>query len=434
MLIVDSALAARAEAGRPIRVGMVGAGFMGRALANQIVNSVPGIILAAISNRHPEAALRAYAEAGVTGVGMASSRLALDAAVDAGRPVVTDDAALLCESERLEALVEVTGAVEFGAGVALKAIENRKHMVLMNAEMDATVGPILAARARETGVVLTACDGDQPGVQMNLIRFVKGIGLNPLVAGNVKGFHDPYRTPETQAEFAARWGQSPYMVTSFADGSKVSFEQALVANGTGFRVATRGMSGREFTGHVDDLTRAYDIEELRDLGGVVDFVVGAKPSPGIYVLASHNDPRQRLYLDLYKLGPGPLYSFYVPYHLCHFEAPFSLARAVLFNDVVLQAQAGPIVEVVAVAKTGLERGGAIDAIGGFLTYGLCENANVVARDGLLPLGVAEGCRLRRSVARDSVLTYDDVELPSGRVVDQLRLDQAEYFGGPPPPD
>jgi len=413
---------------------MVGAGFMGRALANQIVNSVPGIILAAISNRHPEAALRAYAEAGVTGVGMASSRLALDAAVDAGRPVVTDDAALLCESERLEALVEVTGAVEFGAGVALKAIENRKHMVLMNAEMDATVGPILAARARETGVVLTACDGDQPGVQMNLIRFVKGIGLNPLVAGNVKGFHDPYRTPETQAEFAARWGQSPYMVTSFADGSKVSFEQALVANGTGFRVATRGMSGSEFTGHVDDLTRAYDIEELRDLGGVVDFVVGAKPSPGIYVLASHNDPRQRLYLDLYKLGPGPLYSFYVPYHLCHFEAPFSLARAVLFNDVVLQAQAGPIVEVVAVAKTGLERGGAIDAIGGFLTYGLCENANVVARDGLLPLGVAEGCRLRRSVARDSVLTYDDVELPSGRVVDQLRLDQAEYFGGPPPPD
>jgi predicted homoserine dehydrogenase-like protein len=262
---------------------------------------------------------------------------------------------------------------------------------------------------------------------MNLYRFVKGLGLTPLLCGNIKGLHDPYRNPSTQADFARRWGQNAWMVTSFADGTKISFEQAVVANATGMGLATRGMLGYEHDGHIDDLTSRFDVDELTAAGGIVDYVVGAKPGPGVFVLATHPDPKQRHYLNLYKLGEGPLYSFYVPYHLCHFEVPTSVARAVLFADPVLQPLAGPVVDVVATAKTDLEAGQTLDGIGGYMTYGLCETSEIVAREGLLPIGVAGGCTLRRDISRDQVLTYEDVELPIGRLVDALREEQSNYF-------
>jgi predicted homoserine dehydrogenase-like protein len=364
VIIVDRALRARAAAGRPIRVGMIGAGFMGRGVANQIVNSVPGMTLAAVSNRHVAAARRAYAEAGVEGVVEVDTVAALEDAVARGRPAVTADALLLCQAGNIDALVDVTGDVEFGARVTMAAIEHGKHLVTMNAELDATVGPILKVYADRAGVMLTAADGDQPGVQMNLYRFVQSIGLTPLLCGNIKGLQDPYRTPTTQAGFAAKWGQNVNMVTSFADGTKISFEQAIVANGTGMRVARRGMYGYEHPGHVDELTGRYDVEELRALGGIVDYVVGSKPGPGVFVLGTHDDPKQRHYLNLYKLGEGPLYSFYTPYHLCHFEVPLSVARAVLFGDPVLQPLGGPVVDVVATAKRDLAAGVIVDGLGG----------------------------------------------------------------------
>jgi predicted homoserine dehydrogenase-like protein len=247
------------------------------------------------------------------------------------------------------------------------------------------------------------------------------------MCGNIKGLQDPYRTPTTQAGFAAKWGQDPYMVTSFADGTKISFEQAIVANGTGMSILKRGMTGLDHRGHVDELTRSYDIDALKAVGGAVDYVVGAQPGPGVYVLATHDDPKQRHYLNLYKLGEGPLYSFYTPYHLCHFEVPLSVARVVLLRDAVLQPLDGPLVEVVATAKRDLEAGETLDALGGYLTYGQCERADVTAREALLPMGVAEGCVLKRAIARDAVLTYDDVTLPHGRLIDRLRAEQAALF-------
>ncbi|HLZ70242.1 MAG TPA: NAD(P)-dependent oxidoreductase [Dehalococcoidia bacterium] len=428
MIIVDSALRAREEAHDPIKVGMIGAGFMARGLANQIVNSVPGMTLAAIANRTVAKARRAYVEAGLDEVVEVSSVAALNRAIETGIPAVTQDPLLLCEAGRIDALLEVTGTVEYAAQIVLKAIEHRKHVVLMNAELDGTVGPILKTYADRAGVVLSACDGDQPGVEMNLVRFVRSIGLRPLVCGNIKGLQDPYRNPTTQEGFAKRWGQTPSMVTSFADGSKISFEQAIVANGTGMCVSQRGMIGRDFAGHIDELTQTYDVAELEALGGIVDYVVGAKPSPGVYVLAAHDDAKQRHYLNLYKLGEGPLYSFYTPYHLCHFEAPLSLARAVLFHDAVLTPLAGPRVEVVATAKIGLKAGETLDGIGQYMTYGQCENADVTARERLLPMGVAEGCHLLRDIPRDQVLTYADVTLPQGRLCDWLRHEQHRRFG------
>jgi predicted homoserine dehydrogenase-like protein len=433
VILVDRALAARADAGDPVRVAMVGAGFMGQGLANQIVNSVPGMDLVAISNRTLDKARAAYVDAGVDPADVAEVTTveALQVAIEQGRPAITEDATLLCRAGAVDAVVEVTGAIEFGAQVVLEAIDNGKHVILMNAELDGTVGPILKTYADRAGVVLTACDGDQPGVQMNLFRFVQGIGLTPLVCGNVKGLQDPYRNPTTQEGFAKRWGQNPWMVTSFADGTKISFEQAIVANATGMCVAQRGMVGIDHDGHVDELTERYDVDELRRLGGVVDYVVGSKPGPGVYVLATHDDPKQRHYLELYKLGPGPLYSFYTPYHLCHFEVPTSVARAVLFGDAVMTPLAGPRVDVVATAKVPLEAGATIDAMGGYLTYGQAENHAVVRAERLLPIGLAEGCRVVRDLPKDAVLTYDDVEVPPGRLHDKLRAEQDVRFPAEP---
>jgi predicted homoserine dehydrogenase-like protein len=430
MIIVDRALAERAAEGKPIRVGMVGAGFMGRGIALQIVTSVPGMELVAIANRRLEKAREAFMEAGVESIELVESVEQLERSTAEGLSAVTDDPLVLCRADGVDAVIEVTGSVEFGAQVALEAIEHGKHVILMNAELDGTVGPILKRYADRAGVVLTNADGDQPGVQLNLHRFVASIGVRPVLCGNIKGLHDPYRNPTTQEGFARQWGQNPRMVTSFADGTKISFEQAIVANATGMRVARRGMHGPtvETGTHVDAAKELFSLEELADGPGIVDYVVGAVPSPGVFVLGTHDHPVQQHYLNLYKMGEGPLYCFYTPWHLCHFEVPLTVARAVLFGDAAIAPIGPPRVEVVAAAKVDLSAGGTLDGMGGYAAYGLAENVEVAAEQELLPIGLTEGVRLIRDVPRDQVLTYSDVELPEGRLCDRLRAEQAAEFG------
>jgi predicted homoserine dehydrogenase-like protein len=431
VIIVDTALQARAEAGNPVRVGMIGAGFMARGIANSILHSFPGMRLVAIANRTLPTGIRAYTEAGAAAddletVGTVAQ---LEDAIRAGRYAVTDDPMVVAEAPSVEAIIEVTGTIEYAAHVVIRAIEHGKHVVLMNAELDGTIGPILKTKADQAGVILTACDGDQPGVEANLYRFVKGLGLRPLLCGNIKGLQDRTRNPTTQQGWATRWGMGVEMVTSFADGTKISFEQAIVANGTGMRVARRGMYGHTVDRHVDELTELYDIEEMERLGGIVDYVVGAQPPPGVFVFATTDDPRERHYLNLYKRGEGPLYSFYTAYHLCHFEVPTSVARVVLFGDRVLSPLAGPLVDVVATAKIDLHAGDVLDGIGCYMTYGQCENSEPTLDERLLPMGLALGCRVIRDVPRDQVLTYDDVEVPEGRLADGLRREQTDHFFG-----
>lgn len=430
MILVDKALEEREAAGKPLRVGMVGAGFMARGTALQIERSVPGMELVAVANRTVERAEQAYTEAGRADVTRVGSVPELERAIGEGRPAVTDDPALLCQAGPIDVILEITGAVEFGARVALEAIENGKHFVTMNAELDGTLGPILKVRADRAGVVFSGCDGDQPVVQMNLYRFVKGIGVRPVLCGNIKGLHDPYRNPTTQEGFAKQWGQNVHMVTSFADGTKISYEQAIVANATGMRVGRRGMFGPTVEGGtpIEEAAGWYPSEALLEGSGIVDYVVGAKPAPGVFVLGVHEDPVHQHYLKLYKLGDGPFYCFYTPYHLCHFEAHSSVARAALFGDAAIAPLGAPLVEVVTAAKVDLSAGDEIDGLGGYKTYGLAENADVTADEKLLPMGLAEGATLKREVPKDQVVTYDDVELAPDLVSVKLRREQDEHFG------
>jgi predicted homoserine dehydrogenase-like protein len=426
MILVDNALKARAAQGNPIRVGMLGAGFMAQGLTNQIVNSVPGMRMAAVYSRQVAKGRHVYEYSGLDQC-VVNERSAFEDALAAGKPVVTEDAMLLARSEHLDVIVDTTGSVEFGARVALEAFQHKKDVVMLNAEIDATIGPILQTYADRHGAILSACDGDEPGIQVNLYRWVKGLGLTPRVMGNIKGLQDPHRNPTTQRAFAEKWGQNPAMVTSFADGSKISFEQAIVANATGMVVKTRGMSrGAEYRDDVMKIGSIYDVEELRRLGGIVDYVVGT-PLTKVYCLAEHPDPKQRHYLSLYKMGDGPLFPFFIPYHLVHFEVPNAIARVALFRDSIAPPMAGPTVEVCAVAKRDLKKGEVLDEPGMYMTYGEAANVEEMSAGRYLPEGLVGDCKLKREIPKDSVLTYADVELPPGRLADRLRAEQYRTF-------
>jgi predicted homoserine dehydrogenase-like protein len=405
---------------------MVGAGFAGRGLALQIVTSMVGMKLVAIANRTLDQAERAYREAGVEQLRAVESTHQLEAAIAEGQYAITDDPFLLCEAVNIDVIVEITGEVEFGARVVLRAIEHGKHVVLMNAELDATLGPVLKAYADRAGVVFTNADGDQPGVIMNLFRYVRTLGFKPLLCGNIKSLLDCRRTPETQKAWAAANFQRTKMVTSFADGTKIAMEMCTVANATGFGVGVRGMYGPTCS-HVDEAPSLFNLDELMR-GGLVDYILGAQPSFGVFVLGYCDHPLKQRYMRFYKMGDGPVYTFYTPFHLSPLEAPLTVARAVLLGDAAVVPLGEPVCEVIAQAKRPLGAGESLDGIGGFTCYGMLENARTVGAENLLPMGLTEGCRLLRDIAIDQPLTFADVELPAGRLSDRLYCEQNAALG------
>jgi predicted homoserine dehydrogenase-like protein len=426
VIIVDEALERRRLEGRPVRVALAGAGWIGSAIARQLVSGVPGIELVAVAGREGEHAEQVLRAAGVRTVRRVERPEAVADAVARGEVAATGDATLLAKASVVDAIIEATGDIEAGARTTLEAIGAQKHVVLVNAELDATLGPILRARARAAGVVVSYTDGDEPGLIMNLYRYAKSIGYRPVLAGNVKGLLDPYRTPETQREYAASWGQKAKMVTSFADGTKLSLEMTLVANATGFRVARRGMVGHHCA-HVNEVPSLYHPAELLDGEGLVDFVLGAEPGVGAFLVAHDDTPERRRMMRYFKMGDGPFYVFYQPWHLPHLELPITVARAVLFHDAAVAPRAGPVCEVVAIAKRDLEAGETLDGIGGFTCYGAIENSATARSDNLLPMTLSQECQLRRSIPRDQAIAFDDVEVPAGRLADSLWAEQFATF-------
>ncbi len=427
MIIIDNALNKREKEGNPIKIGIIGAGEMAKGLINQVTKFTPGMKVMATFNRSLERPKKIYDIVGIKNYKIVETVAEFQKAFDADIPVITQNIEVLTHGEGLDILVDMTGSIEFSAKLAIAAFTHNKDLLSFNAELDGTLGPILKYKADKAGVKYSIAEGDQPGVTLNLYRFVKTMGFEPLVCGNIKGMLDEYRTPGTQENFAKQWGMSPIMATNFADGTKVSLEQACIANATGMKVAKRGMLGYESKEHIDNLTHLYDIDELKKLGGIVDFVVGAKPGPGVFVYATTDDPIAVKYLNYGKLGKGPLFSFYIPYHLLFFEIPISIARMVDFDDTIIAAKAGSVVEVITIAKTDLKKGDLIDGMGGYKTYGICENSDIARKENLLPIGLAGGCKVLNNISKDQVLTFDDVELPQGRLCDQLWKEQIELF-------
>jgi predicted homoserine dehydrogenase-like protein len=430
MIIVDNALKQRLAQGKPVRVGMVGAGYMGRGIALQILSAMPGMRLVAIANRSVHRAEAVYRDCGVTQVRHVASAAEVDAAIAANEYAVSDDPTALCHAAGVEAIIETTCDFESGTQVCLEAITHGKHVVLMNAEVDSTVGCILKVYADRNGVVYTYTDGDEPGVAMNLYRFVESIDCKPVLLGQIKGFLDHYRNPDTQRGFAEKHKQKPAMVASYADGSKLAIESAILGNATGFKPAKRGMYGHRCE-HVKDLLQHFKVEDFRH-GGLVDYALGCEPHTGGAFVVGYNDhPLKREYLGYFKLGPGPLYMFYQPFHLPHLQLPHSVARAVLFNDATITPRGGPVCDAITVAKRDLKAGDTLDGMGGFTCYGLAESYQISAARQLLPIVLSVGCRLKRDIPKDAEISYHDVALPLGRSCDRLRQEQTEYFAAAP---
>src|SRR5687767_1148691 len=429
MIIVDTALRERERQAKPIRVGLVGAGFAGKGFALQLLSNLPGLRLVAISNRTVTEAEEAYRGGGVNDFKHVTGIDQLEHAIADGDYAVTGDPSLLCTAPSVDCVVEATGEIDFAAQVCMKAFAHKKHAIVLNAELDATLGPILKVHADKAGVVYGQADGDQPAVLMNLYRYVESLGFKPVMAGNIKSLQDCRRTPKTQLDFATRHWQRPKFITSFADGTKISQEMATVANATGFRVGQRGMYGPRCD-HVDNAHKLFKFDELMN-GGLVDYILGAQPSFGVFILAHSDNPLKQRYMKVYKMGDGPIYTFYTPFHLSPIEAPNSVARAVLFGDAPVKPLGKPVADVITIAKRDLRAGEVLDGIGGFLSYGTLDNADVCAEQNLLPMGLSEGCVLKRDLPMDAALSYDDVELPKNRLSDKLRAEQNKLFNMTP---
>jgi predicted homoserine dehydrogenase-like protein len=423
---VDTALQEREARGNPIRVGLVGAGATGRAIALQLGTPVPGIRLVAIANRTPAHGERAFREAGITEWCRAASAREAEAVIARGLPVLTDDPSVLTACDAIDVLVEVTGTVEAGAHVVLEAFNHGKHVVLVNAELDSLLGPILKAKADQAGVVLTHTDGDEPGVAMTLLRYLRTLGLRTVAAGNIKGMVDYYRTPETQRAFAEKHDQDARKVTSFADATKLSMEATVIANATGFHAGRRGMYGPACES-VREMAHLLPADQMLSTG-LVDYAVGAAPHTGAFVIVHEESPLKKVQLAYYKMGDGPFYVFYTPFHLPHIQIASTIGRMVIHRDPTVAPLAGPVCEVVTLAKQDLKAGDRLDGIGGFCSYGLIENTATARAASALPIGLSEGCVLRRDVSKGEMLSLHDVEEPPrDSLVEQLWREQLQRW-------
>ncbi len=419
--MVDTALIERETTGHPIRVAIVGAGASARAIALQLGTPVPGIRLVGISNRTETTGARSFREAGFSSWCQTNSVHKAESFISAGIPVLTDDPSVLTACSAVDLVIEATGTIDFGVRVVLDALHHGKHVVLVNAELDSLLGPLLKSRADSAGVVISQTDGDEPGVAMTLLRYLRSVGLNPVAAGNLKGMVDYHRTPDTQRSFAEKYDLNVRKVTSFADSTKLSMEAAVLANATGFSVGRRGMYGPRCS-DVREIANLLPAQQMLDTG-LVDYALGAAPHTGAFVIVHENSNLKKIQLAYYKLGDGPFYVFCTPFHLPHVQIASTIGRAALHRDTTIAPAGGPVCEVVAVAKRELKTGERLDGIGGFCAYGLVDNAQSARRSDALPIGLSENAILTQDVPKDEVISFDHVNLPAGNLAANLWLEQ-----------
>ncbi len=425
MIIIDKALEKLEKNGKPIRIGLVGFGFAGQGFGMQVLEGISGMRLSAISNRTVKNIEKGLKLLKVKKYKEVKSQDQIEKLIKSGTLAITSDFELLTNSKNIDVIVEATGEVEFGSRVSISAIKNKKHLILVNAELDATLGPIIKKYADKAGVMFSQAEGDQPAVLMRIFRYVKQMGFKPVMVGNIKSLIDARRTPITQAAFAKAHWQRPKMITSFADGSKIAFEMATIANATGFPVAKRGMLGLKAS-RVEEAVNLFDKKQMLKTG-LTDYILGAEPSFGVFVIAYSKNPIKRRYMKCYKMGDGPFYTFYTHCHLSPIEAPITVAQTVIFKDASLAPIGAPVCEVIALAKKDLKKGEVLDGIGGFTVYGVLENRKTARKENLIPQGLTDGAVLKRDIKMDEAITFNDVDLPIDRLSFELWKDQERLF-------
>jgi predicted homoserine dehydrogenase-like protein len=414
----------RQREGRPVRVAVVGTGYFGTAVVRQMAR-MPGLVPAVAANRTLERAVAALCSAGVdpSAIQVCDDPRSARIALDEGRYVATRSLTMPAHIDGIDVVMEATGDVLVGAEIALASIRQRKHVVAANTEVQATVGQILRAEADDAGVVYSDVDGDQPGILKGLYDYCSSIGLTPVVAGNCKGVMKRYATPETQAAFAQAYGLKPWLATSAADGTKLNFEMAVLANATGMRPARTGMVGPQTS--LDTVLDDFEAHRLLSQGPIIEYTLGIPR--GVFLIVHSDDPVDHRELRYCRMGDGPSYLFYRAHVLIHYEAPLSAAEAALYHAATISPEGAPVAEVVTFAKRDLRAGQRLDGIGGFDCYGLTAPADTSRADGLLPMGLAAYARLTHDVAKDEPIVKDAVVFEDENLVLRLRRQQDAMF-------
>ena len=402
------ALEQRRRDGRPVRIGLIGAGQMGTDILVQVAH-MPGIEVVAAADTVPDIVLAACQ---VAGDGprrpvVADGAQSVAALVARGALAVARSHRDVCTADGVDVIVDATGNPNVGAEVALTTIGARKHMVMMNVEADVTIGAYLSARAAEAGVVYTLGAGDEPTATMELVNFVRSLGYPVVAAG--KGKNNKFKTdatPDAYKDEARRRNMNPRMLVEFVDGSKTMVEMVALANATGLVPDIPGMHGPNAPLEtLDQVFRPRDEGGILSRKGVVDFSVARGVAPGVFVVAEMSHPRLRERMNDLGLGEGPYFTYYRPYHLTSLEVPLSAAAAVLFGQAHMRPLPLPSAEVGARAKRDLAPGETLDAIGQYCYRGFALTyADACARHAL-PLGLAQGAKVTRRIAKGELLTY-----------------------------
>jgi predicted homoserine dehydrogenase-like protein len=412
--------------GKPIRVGVSGAGWIGSGFVAQVAH-VPGMEVTVLADADTRAAWEAFIATGVEREDIVEASApgpAMDA-LRAGKRVVTGSYGLAAQLEAVDIVTDITPSPAIGAETAYACIQHGKDVVMVNIEADVTVGRILNKLAGEAGVLYTVSSGDEPGCLMELYDFVTSLGYEVIVIGKGKNNPlNPAATPDTVAESARRADKDPFQVASYVDGTKTMFEMTCAANATGCLPMQRGMTGPEAT--LETVSEIFALEEdggITKFPGAVDFVQGSSMAGGVFVTVRVEDERIRADLQYLKVGKGKYFTFFRPYHLWFLEAPISVARAHLHRQTTLVPLDRPVAEVMTVAKRALKPGDRLDDFGGFTCYGVMDRAEEARALNALPVGVAPGAEVIRSVAAGEIVTWDDVRLDEDSVVVKLRRQQ-----------
>lgn len=402
----------RSNPKRSISIGIIGVGAMGKGLIYQSTIT-QGVRCVAVCDIMVDRCA-GFLDMLDIPYRIVNSLQEMHEAIDQGFTAVCADGLLISQCERVDAVIEASSSIINGGRFALAALENRKHLILMNAEIDLAFGPLLMDTAKRNGVVCTSCDGDQYGVLKHLIDDMRLWGFDLVMAGNIKGFLDRYANPTSIIPEADKRNLDYKMCTSYTDGTKLCIEMAITANAYGLRAKIPGMVG-PMVAHVQEVFQCFDFESLwADRKPCVDYILGAEPGGGVYAVGYCEHPYQRGMLSYYKMGPGPFYLFYRPYHLCHIEAMDTVTRAVRDGQSLLQPDYGFRTNVYAYAKRDLHCGEMLDGLGGYTCYGLIENCNEQHSSEGIPICLADDVVLKRDIAKDQKILLSDIEFAPER--------------------
>ncbi|WP_276726066.1 NAD(P)H-dependent oxidoreductase [Selenomonas noxia] len=433
MLNMDKKLAKREEEGKIIRAGIVGAGQMGRGMVTQMA-LMKGIMPAIVSDIKMDNVINAFHYAGISDEDIAVAKTLEEANrfMEQGKYVATENSDLISQANLVEVAIDVTGVPEVGVKIAIDAMNNKKHVVMMDVETDVVIGSYLKKLGDRNGVIYTGSAGDEPGAVMELYSFARAMGMEVKVMGKGKNNKLDYDcNPDTVLEEATRRKMSPRMLTSFKDGTKTMVEMTAMSNATGLIPDVIGGHGPSASPK-DRCAELNEIFKLKKDGGilnqhgVVEYVNGI--APGVFVTVTTQNEEIAYQMGYHSMGPGPLWTLYRPYHLCNLETPLTVAKIVIDGEPTIIPLDGPVSECIAVAKRDLKAGETIDGIGGYTTYGSIATAQETYEKGYVVYAlVNKNTRMKCDVKKGTLLTLDMVELDTSTQLYQVRKEQDKMY-------